>query len=942
MEIASRTLALARATEERFHCRKAPREKAKKEAAAGNLWKVDSPDRIRKRLDRLAATEPSTAPGPQINDLIANLARERAIGTVDLVARRYLDLALAAARCVGRITVRTISGKLLGYGTGWLVAPGIVLTNNHVLESAGDASASEIAFGYDSQELLGEVRTATLVPERLFVTDKDLDFTFVAVNERDTKQRALADLGWLSLNGEEGKVINHEFVTLIQHPSGGPKMFALRENRIVDVLDNYLHYEADTAPGSSGSPVLNDQFEIVALHHSGVPDRDSSGQVLNLDGGPWTTEDGEGKVKWIANEGIRVSRLVAKAKSIALGTKGETLLNAAWDQRNSTPRVVAMHEAVTPQPLSTNTNTNGSGIWTIPLQISVSFGGEPAAVAAAAVQTSTAATSAPSDHVVGNTAGSQSQFASPELVRAVAAARDAFRSVPGVLEIRAGWRFRGGWITDEPAIVAVVTDKLRPSELARKDLPLLPDKLYGFPIEVRQASAEEVAEIEHPDRASAIQLTERETNPTYVPPPGIKLPRVKERMQVRLHVGPECSWPNLKGFLEGTTEHLTVGMYDFGAVHIRDTLLQTLTARRTLRLLIQYGQSLGGGTKADDWTDAEMMEALKKALGRRFSGRWVSVAQTDALFASAYHIKVAVRDHLAFWLSSGNWQSSNQPPNVPQFDDAAGMKALLQNYNREWHVLVQNATLAKTFEQYIEYDYERSEGFTPRGATEMELYELQEVQPVLEEAGQLPEIKAFEPLDIDRELDIQTVLSPDNYVEVVRTHLESATHSIYFQNQYINESRDERALDNYVALVKLIGQKQRAGLDVRIILRKDSGVEARHLEFLKNNGVDINGIRWRNRTHTKGIIVDGEHVLVGSHNWSFDGLRLNRDASLLFYDKEVAQYFQQVFLYDWENWTTSRAPIRQSKPRIEELSPSDVRELGRKGIAAHRLFRETG
>jgi phosphatidylserine/phosphatidylglycerophosphate/cardiolipin synthase-like enzyme len=63
--------------------------------------------------------------------------------------------------------------------------------------------------------------------------------------------------------------------------------------------------------------------------------------------------------------------------------------------------------------------------------------------------------------------------------------------------------------------------------------------------------------------------------------------------------------------------------------------------------------------------------------------------------------------------------------------------------------------------------------------------------------------------------------------------------------------------------------------------------------------------RWHNRTHTKGIIVDSARVLLGSHNWSYDGTVLNRDASLLFYEAEIGQYLEEIFIYDWENWSKS-------------------------------------
>src|SRR5690606_36005169 len=248
----------------------------------------------------------------------------------DLVAPHFLKLALVASRCVCRISVRGPSGGLLGYGTGTLVGPGILLTNNHVLEHASDAALSEATFGFETgTSSSGEERIVRFQPGRLFITDVALDFTFVAVAPTDMHGRSIDDLGYIALNQEEGKAINGEYVNVVQHPNGGPKMFALRENRIIDVLANYLHYAADTAPGSSGAPVFNDQFEVVALHHSGVPARDSQNRVLNRSGQPWTSDQGEAQVQWKANEGVRVSVLVGRAKTLARTSEEQALLAKA-------------------------------------------------------------------------------------------------------------------------------------------------------------------------------------------------------------------------------------------------------------------------------------------------------------------------------------------------------------------------------------------------------------------------------------------------------------------------------------------------------------------------------------------------------------------------------------------------------------------------------------
>ena len=80
---------------------------------------------------------------------------------------------------------------------------------------------------------------------------------------------------------------------------------------MIDALEQFLHYRTDTAPGSSGSPVFNDQWEVVALHHSGVPQRDEQGRILATDGSVWEPEMGEHRIDWKANEGVRISQIVA-------------------------------------------------------------------------------------------------------------------------------------------------------------------------------------------------------------------------------------------------------------------------------------------------------------------------------------------------------------------------------------------------------------------------------------------------------------------------------------------------------------------------------------------------------------------------------------------------------------------------------------------------------
>jgi phosphatidylserine/phosphatidylglycerophosphate/cardiolipin synthase-like enzyme len=63
-------------------------------------------------------------------------------------------------------------------------------------------------------------------------------------------------------------------------------------------------------------------------------------------------------------------------------------------------------------------------------------------------------------------------------------------------------------------------------------------------------------------------------------------------------------------------------------------------------------------------------------------------------------------------------------------------------------------------------------------------------------------------------------------------------------------------------------------------------------------------------------------VLFGSHNWSNEGVKTNRDASLIFYDAEVAEYLAQVYEYDWDRLATAKpTPKRPRVAREGEKTP---------------------
>jgi phosphatidylserine/phosphatidylglycerophosphate/cardiolipin synthase-like enzyme len=152
---------------------------------------------------------------------------------------------------------------------------------------------------------------------------------------------------------------------------------------------------------------------------------------------------------------------------------------------------------------------------------------------------------------------------------------------------------------------------------------------------------------------------------------------------------------------------------------------------------------------------------------------------------------------------------------------------------------------------------------------------------------------------VERVVRVQPLLTPDNYQSHVLKLIESAEEQILFQNQSFSILDDPKNDSRYEQLFQALLAKQEEGIDLRIIVRGEFDAE-KTVERLKKRGFNTNRIRLQDRCHTKGIIVDRKAALVGSHNWTNQGTLVNRDASLIFFDEEIARYFADIFWFDWK------------------------------------------
>lgn len=254
----------------------------------------------------------------------AAVTYEGIIDTEDFLHLDYLVKGIAAAASIGQI--RTRDGQAIG--TGFICAPGLIMTNNHVVRNSDIARFLDIAFevpGADKVE-----STVPLAPDRFFFCSPPdaLDVTIVAMDAGADK-RMTDHLGWHPFKDVQGKIALGRPVSVIQYPQGRGKQIVLHNSILLQIADvgeqeiagnivpldtPYLWYTSDTMRGSSGSPVFNRNYEVIALHHAGVPKRLSGGKYAAQDGGTLSSAEYDARPEravFLANRGIRASRIVA-------------------------------------------------------------------------------------------------------------------------------------------------------------------------------------------------------------------------------------------------------------------------------------------------------------------------------------------------------------------------------------------------------------------------------------------------------------------------------------------------------------------------------------------------------------------------------------------------------------------------------------------------------
>jgi tetratricopeptide (TPR) repeat protein len=253
---------------------------------------------------------------------------EKTFGAYGTQTLKWYQTGLERCNSVCRIE-RVVDDR--PWGTGFVVRGGdfhdslgdepLVLTNHHVINEDGEKQALLAGNAQARFEALSPGKTHPFQATVVW-SAKELDATLVRFEQNgpDVEPFPVASQRPTRTKDQAPPLPR---VYLIGHPQGGGLSFSLVNNELYAADETRLHYLAPTEPGSSGSPVFDEQWSVVGLHHRGYD------QLENLlDGGP----------PYAANEAYWIGAVRALCAQAAISAPARARRTTTHPKRKPAPR----------------------------------------------------------------------------------------------------------------------------------------------------------------------------------------------------------------------------------------------------------------------------------------------------------------------------------------------------------------------------------------------------------------------------------------------------------------------------------------------------------------------------------------------------------------------------------------------------------------------------
>lgn len=401
---------------------------------------------------------------------------------------------------------------------------------------------------------------------------------------------------------------------------------------------------------------------------------------------------------------------------------------------------------------------------------------------------------------------------------------------------------------------------------------------------------------------------------------------------VTVYTSPDSSYSTLTNLLNSATTSIDLNLYEFHNTYLLTSLENAIARGVAVRVFLE-GQPVGGLTDQSKYVSQEIIGAGGQV-------RYIISDTANERFKRYRfdHAKYGIIDGQKVFLQSENWKETGVPTT-----NTYG--------NWGWGIIINNVNYANYVKNVFDADW--NEGFkdsfpyTPGTA-----YGEPSTGSILDTANPSGSYAApFTSQTITGTMKVTPVFAPDSTFlkeKAIIGMMRNATKTLYVEQLYIHKhwgsaASGSPATDPNIYLEDVIDAARR-GVEVRVILdsafldatdTRDNQYTVQYInDTAASEGLNMSAklidlpTTHLEKVHNKGMIADGNKVLVSSINWSENSPTNNREAGVIVENSQVANYYENVFWWDWNagQGTSNPAGIKISEVYYDTVGNDDVEE----------------
>jgi phosphatidylserine/phosphatidylglycerophosphate/cardiolipin synthase-like enzyme len=371
---------------------------------------------------------------------------------------------------------------------------------------------------------------------------------------------------------------------------------------------------------------------------------------------------------------------------------------------------------------------------------------------------------------------------------------------------------------------------------------------------------------------------------------------------VTVFTSPDSSFTAIADAIDNASESICLNLYQFHNFYLMDRIIDAIERGIEVKMMLEGGPVNGIADEERYIAD----QTVAAGGDVRFM-----ISDGDRGIHDRYafnHAKYAIIDDETTIVTSENWKNTGVPIN-----NTFG--------NRGWGIIINNPDTADYFSSVFVEDWKPASKDSFPFTSDDPIYGTKYGSPPPDFVPDRTILTGnytspFHSEIVSGKFNVSPVLSPDTSLLETKSiigMIKGANDSVYVEQLYIRNWGTHADPKPNPFLEATINASRR-GCEVKILLDSTYGVKNEEMGKYLNDIAAYENLNLEaklidnapiglNKTHNKGAIVDRSQVLISSINWNENSARNNREAGLIIENEDVAEFYTDIFFYDWWNGT---------------------------------------